>query len=94
MRYIYQVQIDIIFYQIYQLVGGFSAKFVSLRIIQNIFFHMIGNKSFHFIFWEGGVSESGLYLYKDFGKCRGSDCRAIFASSLHHINLKGTLSYL
>ena len=27
-RYIYRVQKDIIMYQIYQLVGGFSAKFV------------------------------------------------------------------
>ena len=62
MHDIYQVQIDIIFYQIYQLVGGFSEKFVSLRISQYIFFHMIGNKSFHFIFWEGGVSKTGLYL--------------------------------
>ena len=61
-RYIYQVQIDIIIYQIYQLVGGFSAKFVWSRICQNVFFHMIGNKSFHFIFWEGGVSKTGLYL--------------------------------
>ena len=61
---IYPVQIDIIIYQIYQLVGGFSAKFVSSRtcISQNIFFHMIGNKSFHFIFWEGGISKTGLYL--------------------------------
>ena len=49
------VRIDIIIYQVYQLVGGFPAKFVSSRISQNIFFHMIGNnKSFHFIFWEGG----------------------------------------
>ena len=60
--YIYPVQIDIISYQIYQLVGGFPAKFVSSRISQNIFFHMIGNKSFHFIFWNGGVSNTGLYL--------------------------------
>ena len=51
MRDSYPVQIDLIIYQIYQLVGGFSAKFVSSRISQNIFFHMIGiNKSFHFIF--------------------------------------------
>ena len=49
-RDIYQVQIDILIYQIYQYVGGFSAKFVSSRISQNIFFHTIGNKSFHFIF--------------------------------------------
>ena len=42
MRDIYQVQIDIIIYKIYQLVGAFSAKFVSSRISQNIFFHMIG----------------------------------------------------
>ena len=60
-RDIYQVQIDIINYQIYQLVGGFSAKFVSSRISQNIFFHMNGNKSFHFIFERGGVSKTGLY---------------------------------
>ena len=33
-----------------QFVGGFPAKFISSRISQNIFFHMIGNKSFHFIF--------------------------------------------
>ena len=51
MRYIYQVQIDIILYQIYQLVGGLSAKFVLSRISQNIFFHMIGNNS-----------KTGLYL--------------------------------
>ena len=50
----YQVQKDIIIYQIYQLVGGISAKFVSSRISQNIFFYMIGKKSFHFIFWGGG----------------------------------------
>ena len=62
MRDIYQAQIDIIMYQIYQLVGGFSSKFVSSRISQNIFVYMIGNKSFHFIFWEGGVSKTGLYL--------------------------------
>ena len=36
---------DIIIYQIYQLVGGFPARFVSSRISQNIFFH--------FIFLEG-----------------------------------------
>ena len=62
MRDISPGQIDMIIYQIYQLVGGFPAKFVSSRIIQNIFFHMIGNKSFHFIFWEGVVSKTGLYL--------------------------------
>ena len=40
---IYPVRIDIIIYQIYQLlVGGFPEKFVSSRISQNIFFHMIG----------------------------------------------------
>ena len=49
-------------YQIYQLVDGFPAKFVSSRISQNTFFHMIGNKGFHFVFWEGGVSNHGLYL--------------------------------
>ena len=49
-RDIYLVPIDIIIYQIYQLVGGFPAKFVLSRISRNIFFHMIGNESFHFIF--------------------------------------------
>ena len=34
---IYPGRIDVIIYQIYQLVGGFLAKFVS-RISQNIFF--------------------------------------------------------
>ena len=62
LRYIYQVQIDIIIYQIYQLVGGFSAKFVWSSVSQNIFFHTFGNKSFHFILWERGVSKTGLYL--------------------------------
>ena len=51
-----------IIYQIYQLEGGFPAKFGLSRISQNLFFHMIGNKSFHFIFWEGGVSKTGIYL--------------------------------
>ena len=50
LRDIYPVRIGIIIYQIYQFVGGFLAKFVSSRITQTIFFHMIGNKSFHFIF--------------------------------------------
>ena len=49
-------------YQIYELVGGFPANFVSSCISQNIFFHMIGNESFHFIFWNWGVSNTGLYL--------------------------------
>ena len=63
LRDIYPGRIDMITYQIYELVGGFPAKFLSSRISQNIFFHMIGNKSFHFIFfWEGGVSKTGLYL--------------------------------
>ena len=44
--YIYPVQIDIIIYKIYQLVGGLPAKFVSPRISRNIFFRMIGNKIF------------------------------------------------
>ena len=61
-RDIYPGRIDMIIYQIYQSVGGFPAKFVSSRISQKIFFHMIGNKSFHFIRWEGGVSKTGLYL--------------------------------
>ena len=43
------IHVDMIIYQIYQLVGVFPATFVSSRISQNIFFHMIGNKSFHFI---------------------------------------------
>ena len=53
-RDIYPGRIAMIIYHIYQLVGGFPTKFVSSRIIKNIFFHMIGNKSFHFIFWKGG----------------------------------------
>ena len=64
-RDIYPGRINMIIYQIYQLVGGFRGKFVSSRIIQHIFFHTIGNKSFHFILWEGGgggVSKTGLYL--------------------------------
>ena len=54
--YHYQVQIDNLGSTKYQLVGGFSAKFVSSRTSQNIpvFFDMIGNKSFHFIFSRGG----------------------------------------
>ena len=62
LRDIYPGRIDVIIYQIYQLVGGFPAKLVLSGISQNIFFHMIGNKSFHFIFWEGRVSKTGLYL--------------------------------
>ena len=48
-----------IIYQIYLLVGGFPAKSVSSRISQNIFFPMIVNKSFPFIFWKGSVSKPG-----------------------------------
>ena len=48
--FISHTPIDKLIYQIYQLVGGFLAIFLSSCIIQNIFFHMIGNKSFHFIF--------------------------------------------
>ena len=42
-------------YQIYELVGGFPANFLSscIKTCQNIFFHMIGNESFHFIFEIG-----------------------------------------
>ena len=61
MRAIYQVQIGII---IYQLLGGFSAKFVSSRISQNIFFYMIGNKSFHFIFWNGAFPKL-VFTFKE-----------------------------
>ena len=61
--YVYLSQtIDKLIYQIYQLVGGFPAKLLSSCIGQNIFFHMIGNKSFHLIFWNWGVSNTGLYL--------------------------------
>ena len=56
-------RIDMIINQIYQLVGGFPVNFLSSRISQNIFFHMIGNKSFHFISWEG------VYTFK---KCYNS----------------------
>ena len=62
LRDIYPGRIDMIIYQIYQLVDGFPAKFVSSHISQNIFFHTIGNKSFDFIFWEGGISKTSLYL--------------------------------
>ena len=48
--------------QIYHLVGSFLAKLLSSRTSQNIFFHVIGNNSFHFIFWEGVVSKTGVYL--------------------------------
>ena len=61
-RDIYPGRIDMIIYQIYQLVGSFPAKFVSSCISQNIFFHMPGNTRFRFIFWEKGVSKTGLYL--------------------------------
>ena len=47
-------------YQIYQLVGGFSAKFVSSRISQNIFFHMIIRASISFE--RGAFPKTGLYL--------------------------------
>ena len=63
LRNIYPVRIDTNIYQIYQLVGGFPAKFVSSRISQNIFFHMIGNKSFHFIVWQGAFSKL-VYTFK------------------------------
>ena len=67
-NYQVQIHVGIIIYQIYQLVGGFSANFLSSRISRNIFFHMIGtcNESFHFIFWEGGISKTGLYLQQRF----------------------------
>ena len=53
---IYPGRIDMIIYQIYQLVGGFLAKFVSSHIGQNIFFRMIGNKAFiSFLRWGGGA---------------------------------------
>ena len=54
LRDIYPGRIDMIIYRVNQLVGSFPAKFVSSRISQTTFFHMIGNKSFHFIFFEGG----------------------------------------
>ena len=50
--------VDKLIYQIYQLVGSFAAKKISPCISQNIFFYMIGNKSFHFIFWNWGVSKN------------------------------------
>ena len=67
-RDIYPGRIDMIIYQIYQLVGGFPSKFVSSRISQNIFFHMIGNKSFHFIFGRGGggAFPKLVYTFKRF----------------------------
>ena len=60
-RDIYPGRIDMTIYQIYQLEAGFLAKFVSSPISQNIFFHMIGKKSFHFIFWEGGGGGGGAF---------------------------------
>ena len=56
----------------YQVVGGFPAKLVSSRISKKIFFHMIGNKSFRFIFGEGGVSKTGLYLKRALGYVNGN----------------------
>ena len=61
-RDIYPGRIGMIIYQIYQLVGGFAAKFVSSRISQNIFFHMIGNKRFNFIFERGRFQNRSIYL--------------------------------
>ena len=75
-RDIYPGRINIIIYQIYQLVGSFPAKFVSSRIGQNIFFHMIGNKSFHFIFWEGDISK----LVNTFKQQLNSWVRTIWSS--------------
>ena len=59
-RDIYPGRINMIIYQICQLVGGFPAKFVSSRCSQNIFFHMIGIKSFHLIFLDGAFPKTGL----------------------------------
>ena len=50
--FISHTSIDKLIYQIYQLVSGFPAKILSSCISQNILFHMIGNKSLHFIFWN------------------------------------------
>ena len=51
-------------YQIYELVGGFPANFLSSCISQNIFFHMIGNESFHFIF-EIGAFPILVFTFKE-----------------------------
>ena len=59
---IYPGLIDMIIYQKYQLVGRFPAKFVSPRISQNTFFHMIGNKSFRFLF-ERGIFPKLVYTF-------------------------------
>ena len=53
LRYIYPVRIDIILYQMYQLVGGFPAKFVPSRISQNIFFTWLVIRT-SFSFFERG----------------------------------------
>ena len=39
------------------------AKFVSSHISQNIYFHMIGNKSFHFMRGGGGVFPKLVYTF-------------------------------
>jgi len=41
---------DMTLLQINQSVGGFLSKIVSSHVCLTIIFHMIGNKSFHFIF--------------------------------------------
>ena len=41
----------------------FPCKFVSSHISQNIFLHMIANKSFHFIFERGGFQNWSIHLY-------------------------------
>jgi len=62
---IYPVQIDVLIYQIYQLVGGFRAKFVSSRnISQNIFFHMIGNIRASISFFERRAFPKLVYTFK------------------------------
>ena len=60
-RNVYPGRIDMIIYQIYQLVGGFPAKFVSSCISQNIFFHMIHNRASTSFFERGGGGGGGLF---------------------------------
>ena len=54
-----------IIYQIYQLVGGFPAKFVSSRTSQNIFFHMLVIwASISFLRGGGGAFPKLVFTFK------------------------------
>ena len=64
--FISHTPIDKLIYQIYQLVGGFLAKFVSSCISQNILFHMIGNIELPFHFLKLGRFQYWSYTFKEF----------------------------